>query len=498
MIFVPVHPPRNPDECPQWLHEAIKRLNRQATTAEQGFGAILRGETPDASGTPLIDSSQFFVKPGLSGGQIAYGGKNASENLTLGSTANASKGFIYFGAAGAFDEANKRFGIGTLTPAAKLEIHQTGTNVGYGPNSTVSGTPQWRGQDSGSSLHTYVNESVASDANYITDGTNLGVVVRLGLPNIPAQLNTATITISFRMGWFGTNGGSVGISTLNLILKDGSAGTPTIHTDAHGGFVPSGAHGDVAFTTFSFTLTVAEINTINANSGWNGMTLEIDSGGGGIGYAGSLACSWMALSLVGATAVDLIRGYDTSDTLRFSVSRDGLVTTPQLILSGSTSGTLTLIPAATTTSYSLTFPSAQGAAGSLLQNNGSGVLSFVSPASLATRIQHRWTANGPYRVGTNVDTGFIPATAFSITAVWIVRLTPGSASSTIVDFNKNGTTMYTTQANRPTIAFNDADNKVQATLPDIVSVAAGDILTFDIDQIETGTPADFAIIIEGA
>jgi hypothetical protein len=57
--------------------------------------------------------------------------------------------------------------------------------------------------------------------------------------------------------------------------------------------------------------------------------------------------------------------------------------------------------------------------------------------------------------------------------------------------------MYTTQANRPTINFADGDRKVQATLPDVLAVAAGDILTMDIDQIEGGTPQHLTLIVQG-
>lgn len=53
---------------------------------------------------------------------------------------------------------------------------------------------------------------------------------------------------------------------------------------------------------------------------------------------------------------------------------------PSLIIPGSTSGTLTISPAATTTSYALVMPAAQGAASTVLTNDGSGNLSW-SPAS---------------------------------------------------------------------------------------------------------------------
>lgn len=50
-----------------------------------------------------------------------------------------------------------------------------------------------------------------------------------------------------------------------------------------------------------------------------------------------------------------------------------------LNLNGSTSGQTTVQAASTTTSHTLTLPAAQGTAGSHLENDGSGVLSWVVP-----------------------------------------------------------------------------------------------------------------------
>ena len=119
-----------------------------------------------------------------------------------------------------------------------------------------------------------------------------------------------------------------------------------------------------------------------------------------------------------------------------------------------------------------------------------------SPATAPT-VEHRWAANGPFRVGATVDGGYVSPTNFSVAAVRLHRRTPGSSGSTIVDLNKNGVTMYTTQANRPTVDFSDPDNLVLAAQPDIATVAVGDLLTIDIDQIESGTPRDLAMMIEG-
>jgi len=68
----------------------------------------------------------------------------------------------------------------------------------------------------------------------------------------------------------------------------------------------------------------------------------------------------------------------------------------------------------------------------------------------------------------------------------------GSASSVIVDVNKNGTTVFTTQANRPTLAYNDANGWAISGLADIIDFVAGDVISIDIDQIATGA-ADMLI-----
>ena len=64
--------------------------------------------------------------------------------------------------------------------------------------------------------------------------------------------------------------------------------------------------------------------------------------------------------------------------------------------------------------------------------------------------------------------------------------TTSAGSSIIVDINKNGTTIFTTQANRPTIAAASVIATLAGT-PEILTFAAGDLLSVDIDQIGSGT-----------
>lgn len=70
---------------------------------------------------------------GVSGGQSVIGGSAASNNLTLSSTSNATKGKILFGTS-AYDEANNRLGLATASPATTLDVVGK-TNIAYSPTS---------------------------------------------------------------------------------------------------------------------------------------------------------------------------------------------------------------------------------------------------------------------------------------------------------------------------------------------------------------------------
>lgn len=79
-----------------------------------------------------------------------------------------------------------------------------------------------------------------------------------------------------------------------------------------------------------------------------------------------------------------------------------------------------------------------------------------------------------------------------------VRASVGTAptgATLIVDVNKNGTTIYTTQANRPTIAISGFT--ATANSPDVTTFTSGDYLTVDIDQVgSTVAGSDLTVEIE--
>jgi hypothetical protein len=74
---------------------------------------------------------------GLPGGQTIHGGVAASEQLTLSSSAHATKGKIKFGSASSYyDEVNDRFGMGLAAPTARCSVEGNISFEGDQVNST--------------------------------------------------------------------------------------------------------------------------------------------------------------------------------------------------------------------------------------------------------------------------------------------------------------------------------------------------------------------------
>jgi hypothetical protein len=101
---------------------------------------------------------------------------------------------------------------------------------------------------------------------------------------------------------------------------------------------------------------------------------------------------------------------------------------------------------------------------------------------------------GALIVTPDVNGVYICPRAGLILYVYIYCRDPGSAGSTKVDVHLNGVTIFTTQANRPTLAWNDADQVARSGVPDIAAVAENDVLSIDIDQIATGAK-DLTVVV---
>jgi len=108
------------------------------------------------------------------------------------------------------------------------------------------------------------------------------------------------------------------------------------------------------------------------------------------------------------------------------------------------------------------------------------------------RLIFNWVINNGLAVDTEVDEGRPVPFACDVVGVRLFRRANGNSGSTIVDVNNAASgaapvTLYTTQANRPTVTSAAGDwQVVEATLPDIVALAQNSYLTMDVDQIEGG------------
>lgn len=406
-----------------WLYEILHALAIKAASSETGLAAVVRGEVPDGSGAPLLNLSDYFYLPGKVGGQVANGSTQTSGFLRLHSTAATTKGKIYLGLASAYDEANVRLGLGTTSPSAVLHLAQSGALLYNRPTSdTTIGT--WRSQPGTgiTNLFSFFDDVVADDTDYISQGLGSGSSTGsfgMGAPAFLSGTPTATLRVRAR-----TMGGS---------------GTYTFEYQLYrGGFPILASSGNIlttSFTTLSHVLSGTELADLFAASGDLNVFLTGSGGPPVLGLSDAFEVSWVELEWSSSGVQDLVQLYTAagvtltskidqaaklgigtgSDTLTAhitgkasdaaaivfraqgaasqsgnlfeavnsssvvlgSFTGDGYLSSRRLLLNGATSGRLTIIPAAATTSHTWNLPAAQGGAGTFFKNDGSGNLSWA-------------------------------------------------------------------------------------------------------------------------
>lgn len=94
--------------------------------------------------------------------------------------------------------------------------------------------------------------------------------------------------------------------------------------------------------------------------------------------------------------------------------------------------------------------------------------------------------DGTLAVLTSASVPYLVTQDLTVESWYIYCEDNGSSSSTIVDVNKNGTTVFTTQSNRPTLAHDDSNNWAISGTPEVTTFTEGDVISIDIDQIAPG------------
>ncbi len=248
------------------------------------------------------------------------------------------------------------------------------------------------------------------------------------------------------------SGGSDGqVLTKNSALGGGlewtsTAGSPDATTSSKGIIQLAGDLGGTAIAPTVPGLA-NKVNTSTTVSAGTGLT-----GGGDLSANRTISANF------GTTAGTVAQGNDSRITgaeqtankgaASGYASLDGSTKVPIAQLPTGTSGTTVALGNHT---HTLTF----------------SLTSFFKTGTLATTTgTQRLPIDGTYTiVGTRLMVGTAP-----------------TGSSLIVDINKNGTTIYSTQGNRPAISAGANAGGPGAT-PDVTTLAAGDYLTVDIDQV---------------
>lgn len=102
---------------------------------------------------------------------------------------------------------------------------------------------------------------------------------------------------------------------------------------------------------------------------------------------------------------------------------------------------------------------------------------------------------GTLAVGVGKSRFIVPPGNWTLTSVTGIIVTANTGASVLIDVNKNGTTVFTTQSNRLTIPVSTTSTQTSGTIQ-VTSLTGGDVLYCDVDQIgSTIAGADLSVML---
>jgi hypothetical protein len=364
----------------------------------------------DAQATAALAAAdaKYVIAAGVAGGQTVNGGTAASENLTIKSTAHATKGFVYIGTSSAFDETNIRLGVGVQAPATTIHALATTEQLRLGYDATNFSS--FTTSSAGGLTISPSNGVCAILASIQTAATGTNSDFFVGASTIATQSATNTqyvfagaTTVSFRAGFRG--------SASPTITAGNSYGAVIVGTQV-AGIASSGTHA--VFASF-----VVKAPSITATSGsgvvTNSATVYIEGqpSGATFNYAmwtaagttridgttilsdGTVVAPSAKLHVVSSTE-QLRLGFDANNLASFTVGSTGNLTIA--MTTGSTGGAIFLNGA---------FASATSIAGAnfwVASSNGTSTTTqtqylFNSITTLALRVGIRGSTNSSIGAG---------------------------------------------------------------------------------------------------
>ncbi len=219
-------------------------------------GYLKTNSSGDLSWTAVSTGSQTPWTSDINAdGYTLYGNDGTSESLTLSSTSDTTKGLIKFGIYSAYDETNKRLGIGTTTPTNALHV------VGSIKLVNSDGTVVLQASSSGTPTFT-LPDAVAGNNNAVIVGSTGGVLsfskLTITNPSSPATLTIAggkTLTVTNTITFSGTDSTTMTLPSINATLMAN----------------PMTAAGDIIYGSDSGAPTTLQ-------KGADGLYLKLDSG----------------------------------------------------------------------------------------------------------------------------------------------------------------------------------------------------------------------------
>lgn len=312
-------------------------------------GTVLAGSTgadPSFSASPSLSTS--LTVP------IVYGSASSAGDLTLHSTSHGTKGKIFFGSASVYDQVNNFFGFGELTPLTVLHIADAVTQI--------SSTHQ--------TLRVNATHTLGANNSNIWESISLIDVLNQNGFNATAGgggMRGVNINVS-SSGASGTVSALVGY---NSTINNTGAGTLSLGISYFASAPGNSGGGTYAEYDGFRQAAVTAPGTVHAFRGlvaaasgrWNvycdGTAQNYFAGNVGIGSGATVPGVLLDLGFAGTT----------KGVLRFA---------------GNTSGNVTVQPAATAGTWTLTLPSDDGNATDTLYTDGSGVTSWLPTTLVET------------------------------------------------------------------------------------------------------------------
>lgn len=380
---------------------------------------VLNGTAGVSLGTPTIVASTIANNVSLfatTTGTITLGGTGA---VTIG--AASSTGTINIGTTGT--AAAQAINIGTTTsgtitvggtgatavqlPTGKTKVGQTFLVQGGAVNitlPTVAGTLVGSGDTTlPSGIVTSSLTSVGTLTGLTVTGTGTNVVSlttgttgamtldtgSTGAINIGTNANAKTITL-----------GNSSVASTIALQNNITQPVGKTHVTGTLGFVPAGLFASWQNSIDGYTQlvlqntstgTTASSDVVVCNNNSTDSTYYGDFGINGGSFGGSTPFTTANNVYLTSTSSHLAIGTTTAHSILFvtnsgaaaamTIDAGGNTTLgagKSLSLTGSTSGTVSLLTPATTTSYNLTFPAAAGTSGQVVTTTGSGNLAFTT------------------------------------------------------------------------------------------------------------------------